>query len=366
MKRLSPIVLVVVLASAAPCAVSADATFYGLLRSRDLTPFGQLRLDMRPAYAVAIEPGTWVLETELGYQNTWALSPEVEAWLTAREPDGRRDLGPDDVQAIRDLPGENYLLDFESALLDVTLHFKFTKNLTGYLIATGVAYGGGGLDGVIESFHDAFGFSSFGRRATSRNDANLILDLKAEQVTLFRSPVSSGLMDPTVGLRYSGVSLPKNWKLAFEAAVKVPVAGERLLLSTGRTDYGMQAYLQRRGVRNAFYVDLAAVYYAGAEVPVTHGSQIIPTLILGYERRVTERTNLNVQGYVSESVYTRAQTDLDELLSEKYQISVGVRHRRAGFLFSFGFTENLQNLNNTPDIGLQAGVAYFPEGSLPR
>ena len=30
------------------------------------------------------------------------------------------------------------------------------------------------------------------------------------------------------------------------------------------------------------------------------------------------------------------------------------------FLFSFGITENLQNFNNTPDIGVQLGVAYIP------
>jgi hypothetical protein len=42
----------------APMANAADGDFYGLLRSRDLTPFGFLRLDMRPAHAVAIEPGS--------------------------------------------------------------------------------------------------------------------------------------------------------------------------------------------------------------------------------------------------------------------------------------------------------------------
>ena len=82
---------------------------YGLLRVRDLTPFGLLRLDMRPAYAVSIKPGSWALETEIGYQNTWALSPRVEQYLISLEPQGRRELGPAEVQAIRDLPGENYL-----------------------------------------------------------------------------------------------------------------------------------------------------------------------------------------------------------------------------------------------------------------
>src|SRR5262245_45507826 len=85
--------------------------FYGLLRSRDLDPFGFPRLDMRPAHAFAMEKGSWAAEFELGYQNTWAMSSEVENYLMAREHDGRRDLGPGDLAAIRNLPGENYLLD---------------------------------------------------------------------------------------------------------------------------------------------------------------------------------------------------------------------------------------------------------------
>jgi hypothetical protein len=266
----------------------------------------------------------------------------------------------------RDLPGENYLLDLEAGLLDVTLHYKFNKDWTGYVIASAVTYGGGFLDGAIEEFHDSFGFSSFGRPAASRNDVNLIYDLKGGDVALAGTPVSSGVFDPTIGVRYVGLELPGTWRLALEAAVKVPISGSRLLLSTGRADYGIQAYLQRRGRRHALYLDLAAVYYAGAQFPVEQDAQLLPTVILGYERALTERTNVNLQAYVSESVYSRKQTDLDELLSEKYQLTLGLRHRRGGFLYSFGVTENVQNYNNTPDIGLQLGLVYFPERALDR
>ena len=87
-----------------------------------------LRLDMRPAHAVSIEPGSWAVETELGYQNTWALSPEVEKYLVGLESSGRRTFGPAEMQGIMDLPGENYLLDIETATLDVTLHYKVAPN----------------------------------------------------------------------------------------------------------------------------------------------------------------------------------------------------------------------------------------------
>src|SRR5258705_9963843 len=75
---------------------------FGLLRERDLSPFGFLRLDMRPAHAVWAPPGGWGVEVLLGYQNTWAMSPNVEQYLKSLP--GRRRLGPTDLAAIRALP----------------------------------------------------------------------------------------------------------------------------------------------------------------------------------------------------------------------------------------------------------------------
>jgi hypothetical protein len=352
------------LASGMPVAYAEDGQLYGLLRSRDLSPFGFLRLDMRPAHAVSIEPGSWALETELAYQNTWALSPNVEEYLTGQEPRGRRDIGPEELQAIRDLPGENYLVDLELALLDVTFHYKFSNVWTAYVIASGVSFQGGFLDSSIEGFHDTFGFSSFGRPAVTRNQVNLIYDLKSTQYSSLGAPTDGGLLDPTIGVRYTGWTLPGRWHLATEVAVKVPVAGRRELLSTGRTDYGVQLSLQRKGQHHAFYVDAAAVYYDGASQVSPQDAQVIPTLIFGYERMLTSRTNLNIQGYISKSVYSHEETDLEDLLGEKYQYSIGLRHRRNNFLFTFGITENLQNVNNTPDIGFQLGLAWVPLSSM--
>jgi hypothetical protein len=361
MQRKNRFWLTLIFAAASMCtSVGHTRELYGLLRVRDLTPFGFLRLDMRPAYAISIEPGEWALETELGYQNTWALSPNVEKYLTSLEPQGRRDLGPTEVQAIRDLPGENYLVDTELASLDVTFHYKFSEQWTGYVIASALAYNGGFLDSTIEGFHDTFGFSTFGRPAAKRNDVNLILDLKSTQAVLLESPSDGDLTDPTFGMRYIGISMPKGWKLALEAAVKVPVWGRRLLVSTGRTDYGFQASFLKFGDHHGFYASASGVYYAGAAEPAPHDSQIIPTLVFGYERVLTERTNLNLQGYASTSVYSHNQTDLEELLKEKYQLSLGFRHRRDHLLISFAVTENLQNVNNTPDIGFQLGFTWLP------
>lgn len=335
-----------------------EGAFFGLLRARDLTPFGYLRLDMRPAYSGTPAPGTWAIEAELAYQNTWALSEEVERYLT--ELPGRRELGPAEYQAILDLPGENYLLDQELAQLDITLHYQIAANWGAYLILSGSSYRGGFLDSTIEGFHDTFGFSTFGRPAAARNDVNILLDLNSIQYAAFEAPTSGGLLDPTIGVRYSGVSMPERWKLVLESAVKVPVRGRRALLSTGRTDFGMQATLQRFGNSHALYASLSGVYYAGTSGFVPSDSQIIPTLVLAYERRITSHTNAILQGYISPSIYEKDQTELDELLATKYQLSLGLRHRRGANLFTFAVTENLQNINNTPDIGFQLGWTFIP------
>jgi hypothetical protein len=334
------------------------ADVYGLMRIRDLTPLDFPRLDMRPASALPMQRN-WAIETEFATQNTWALSPNVQEYLKSLESSGRRRLGPADQEAIRALPGESYLVDLESTTIDVTLHHRLSQQWSAYLVASGVSYGGGSMDGTVENFHHAFGLSSFGRPAVGRNQVNMIFNLKSGRHADFNAP-ASGIADPTIGVRYTSFGLPEPWRLSAEAAIKVPIAGRRMLLSSGRSDYGVQAALQRRGLHHAMYLDVAAVYFAGDTYPIRQEAQVIPTVILGYEQALTARTNVVLQGYASTSAYSHRQTDLNELLANKYQVTIGVRHRSDEFLWSFGVTENVQNFNNTPDIGYQLGLAYLP------
>jgi hypothetical protein len=358
--RLTVVIGIFCISVGAANAQAEGSIYYGLLRMRDLSPFGFLRLDMRPAHAVSIEKGSWAVEFDLGYQNTWALSKGVEDYLTSIEPQGRHALGPADLQAIRELPGENYLVDSEVATLDAIVHYKLTDSWTSYVILSGVSYQGGFLDSTIESFHETLGFSTFGRPAANKNDVNLIYDLKSAQIASFGSPTEGGILDPTLGVRYAGISMPSGWSLSFEGAVKIPIDGARPLVSTGHYDYGVQASVQRRSDHHALYANVAAVYYGGASFPVPQESQIIPTFIVGYEHRLTAKTNVNAQLYASTSTYSHASTDLDELTSTKYQYSIGMRHRIANSVITIAITENVQNINNTPDIGFQLGFAYVP------
>jgi hypothetical protein len=337
---------------------SASQPFYGPLRARDLSPFGFLRLDMRPTFAGSLAPGHWTVEAEFAYQNTWALSDAVEKYLEARGE--RRSLSADDVAAIEALPGENYLVDLELLELDVTLHRQITQAWGAYLIVSGVTYGGDALDGTIEEFHSTFGMSNRGRTTVPRGQINVLLDLDSAQTAAVDMSRHDGLLDPTLGVRYSLAGLPVPWSLALEAAVKVPLGGTRAWLSTGRTDYGVQASLLHRGSRHAFFSSLALVAYAGSDEELHPSEEIVPTLVVGLDSHVTGRTHSIVQFYASPSIFGDDETGLEELNSSKFLVSLGLRHHRGPHLVSFAVTENVANFNNTPDIALQIGYAYRP------
>ena len=61
--------LVAAMSFATTSAIAAGADesdYFGLLRARDLTPFGFLRLDMRPTHARVAPEGGWVPTRRLG------------------------------------------------------------------------------------------------------------------------------------------------------------------------------------------------------------------------------------------------------------------------------------------------------------
>ncbi len=350
-------ILVSILLSA-PLMAADTPAFFGLLRARDLSPFGYLRLDMRPGFSNSPARGEWTIETDFAYQNTWATSPKVEQWLNSL--DGRHELGPADYQTLRDLPGENYLVDLELAQLDVAINYQFTEKLGGYLVVSGASFGGGFLDSTIEGFHELIDGPEFGRPAAARNDYNVLFDLEGSQYAAFESPGKGGFLDPVVGVRYTTTSASERWRVSLESAIKIPLSNRSAALSTGRTDFGTQVSVQRFSGKHALYANAAVVYYAGMDNFVSEPARVLPTLVLGYERRVTPRTNVILQGYVSRSIYGREETDLEELRGMKTQLSAGVHHRRGAHLITFALTENIGYINNTPDIGWQIGYSFDP------
>jgi hypothetical protein len=333
----------------------------GLLRGRDLSPFGLLRLDMLPTHTADAEAGTWTFELLYAYQNTFVMSNNVRNYLAQRNI-GRRPLRPEDAAAILALPGDAYYVDGEIGHADLIVERRFNDYWSVYVTVPYIHYGSGVLDSTIESFHDNFGFSQQGRDYVARNQFQIVYGIGDVRFAMLDRNTEGGFGDPVLGARYSLPQPRFGWDIVVEVAAKFAVDGERFLLSTGRHDYGVQFTLQRRlgeTGRHAIYLAGSGVYYAGGpEIPGDR-SELIPTFLAGYSYGLTPRTSIILQGYVSQSVIQ--DTTLEELKEEKYQMSLGVQSRSKNILWSLAITENISNFNNTPDIGAQMGIAYMPK-----
>jgi len=330
-------------------------THVGLLRVRDLTPFGIQRLDFLPAHSVTASPGTWALEVNLSYQNTYVLSDNVAEYLRNRG-DGRRvRLTQEDVDAIFAMGEEAYFVDLELGLFDLTAHYRFNHHWGGYLTIPVFAFQDSFLDATIEGFHDEFGFSTANRDLTARDEFQVVVATNGTRLARLEAP-DDGVGDPVFGARYSLFAEPDGWNLLLEGAFKVAWRDEEPFLSSGRSDAGVQLSLQRFLDRQAFYLTASAVYFDGSDNPVTPDLQeVIPTVVIGWERRLTRHTNAILQLYASPSVVQ--DSELDELTADKYLVSLGFQARRGEWFYRFALTENLQNFLNTPDVGLTLSLA---------
>jgi hypothetical protein len=331
-----------------------------LLRVRDLTPFGIRRLDFIPAHAVAARPGTWAIEANLSYQNTFVLSENVADYLAQRGGGDRVKLSQLDVDAILAAEDEAYLVDLELGLLDLTAHYRFSRHWGGYVTVPVMTFRDGLFDAAIEGFHDEFGFDTAHRDLTRRNDFQVVIAAAGVHLTALEPP-NDGVGDPVLGARYSLFAQPDRWNLILEGAAKVAWSHQRPFLSSGRSDLGAQLSLQKFLDRQAFYLTASVVYWSGSSFDITpEPRKIIPTAVVGWERRLTRRTNGIVQLYTSPSV-VRSST-LDELTAEKYLLSAGLQSRRGSWFYRVAVTENLHNISNTPDIGLTLSVARVSFG----
>lgn len=324
----------------------------GILRGRDLAPFGLQRLDMRPTDMRDRPIGEWTVELQAAYQNTFAMSDDVLDFLQHRKV-GRTPMRAEDAQTLLSAPRDSYYVDMEVGLVDLILQRRFAEEFTAFFELPYIYYGQGNLDGLIEDFHEAAGLGQMGRDYVARNRFQMVYRFGDRRQEMLDREVTGGFGDPIAGIRYmpSG-SGPWHW--ALEAAAKIPVDGERQLLSTGETDFGLQASTRRRFGRTALQASVSVVYYSGGfESPA---DEVIPTFIIAGSYAATPATNIILQTYASRSAVRG--TTLSELNDNKYQVSLGLQSNIRSWTWTFAITENIANFNNTPDVGFQFGLSY--------
>ena len=325
--------------------------FVPCAHARDLSIFNVLRLEMPEAHFTPAPRDTWSVDVQVGYQNTWSMSPNIQDYFETRGV--RRRLSAGDIEEIRALPFEKFLVDLEMGVVDVAIHRRLAREWSVYGILSAVTYNGGALDAPIERFHSALGFREYVRGAVPRNSFTVIAELKDTRYVLQDAP-TGGLLDPTLGVRYTRGSL------TLDGAIKVPLGGTRPFLSNGHFEYGVQATLKDTWGAHSAWASLAAVRTHGGAVIDTHGGFVVPTAVAGYEYAFGERASAFLQGHVSRYALDSRDTDIGGLRQPKTQISAGVRYRTGASTFALSFSEAFGAYNGLPDLGLHLGWTYAP------
>ena len=249
-ERLLAVVLLVLAvglwAHPAGAAAKGEYRLVGPLRARDMTPFGLLVLDLAPPYAVQDADKGWAVELNVQSANNWLPSDNALQVLEQR-PDPRAPLSQEDLEALLALDDDVFFVDAAVQLVAPTFHYIWNSRWAGYLTLPVLLYNGGIADSEIESFHEEFGFSSQGRELMARNEFSVAVKLQQAELAILGEPTNGGFADPVLGLRrsFSG----EKWGFVVGGAVKLSVADEDKLLSTGSEDFGLTPSLWLSRVR---------------------------------------------------------------------------------------------------------------------
>ena len=309
----------------------ASHTGLGPLSVRSQSAYQTLRLGILPRLPSGQKRGEHQLRLGVTWSNIWAIDPEGFDPERARYGDR--------------------LLDFES--FDGHISYAYGVSDTIQLEAEYEQRWrfGGGLDGVIEGFHDLFGIDQNGRDRAPRNDFRIFLD----------PPSANGPVD--LGAEFEG-SYAKNLLFTFhhnltEGAATWPAISYAI---TGRYanddaaggsgwDAAFSAGAARRFARFYVYLSIGYAWYSndtfyGIELP--HSQFIV---LAAGEWRFALRMSLVVEWLRTQDV--KNGSDIFPGISNQIVVGWKWELRPSGVL-EIGILQNAVPYDASPDFGVHA------------
>jgi len=208
------------------------------------------------------------------------------------------------------------------------------------------------LDGVVNTFHDAFGIKQNGRTEVVKNDTRVLIpsygiDLGNE----IKGPFSQ-----TVGLSVQKVLVDKSVRWP-AIAVHFNMSYETLdngVIEQGAVDYGLQFSIAQKRESGYLYGNLSLTHFGSDNwlgVPLAEEQF---TGMLGYELTMGAHQAFIVQYLFSEGVIE----NMGELSDFSHEIHIGYKWRTRTMLWEAGLVENIVNFDNSPDVAFTVGVTY--------
>lgn len=322
----------------------------GPLRIRDQFLLNMNLLAFEPDAASVLEPGGSRLELIETVSNTFAMSEVMSESLEQRS--ARAPVTLDDLRAV---PGNNFYLDAEVYRTAVSYDRAVSEGVQVGVTLQWLSFVGGALDGVIESFHDAFGFDQSGREGVPRGAYTAYVRSGGLEVIDQTKP-GSGLGDVVVRSKVKLLERRRNSLVSLQAAMKLPLGDGDDLFSSGSVDAGVE-------VLGSYYPsDRLCLHYSLGVLRLGDwplfglSSQTLLSGMAGLELGTSPSSSLIAQMTVSRSPFD--DLELPELSALSLQASVGYKHEFGNdFVFFGALTENVANFDNTADVGFHLGVS---------
>jgi len=330
-------------------------------RIRDYAFPGFLMLGFAPTPAAPLGRGHSAYESHYSVVNDFQLSSEVADYLEQTHGSNRRPLNETDIAFVLGLPkGQRFYVDGEITVWEFAAHWGLTDHIDVGVSLNYIGYGGGTLDRTIYKFHDAVNINQHAREFVENNQFQVVMGITDNNALILRSPPThGGLSDPSFFLRYAFPGHSSGWRFNFATGIKAPVADKDVFLSTGSWDIGFQLVADKRYANDALIFNLGLVLPGDIKVR-NFDTPSLPFFNINWAHRIKgpTRTKFFLQMQLAEHPFHEAiDTELSEL---EFQLTIGFKWDTSLGTLGAGFTENLFNFDNTPDIGFHFtwGVLY--------
>ncbi len=333
----------------------------GPVAVRNQLPFDQLFLGLTPEGAGTVERKALRATVFLSWSNTFIMSPEIRAWVTANRPPGRHELTPGEIESIEAAyPGHDlYFFDGEVARWGIRLAYGLTDTLQLTLDTAIHSRGGGFADPTIESFHNAFDLHNAGRERFPQNHFQVFMRFGDGEFFRNGAPANNVMGDTSLELKLRSNGRWHGWMGATAVAVKAPTGNVRNFGGSGEWDAQAAVYASRPlGRGGALHLDLAYTWLGGIDNLPGFDVSHIWTVLGAWEIWSPHRkVNWVLQGTFTTSVFSGTTiSDLSDgswLLMGGFRIPAGRRG-----LFTMAFIENIVQYDNSTDIALHVDYRY--------
>ncbi len=337
----------------ANAASAAEFEFSGPLRFADQFPITVVALAVEPLPLELLGAGAWQAELAVSAGNTFTRSRPVQRALEARTdrlPVTREFLQQADLETETGEPV--FYIDGETLRTELRLRRGLRRGLELEVRIPFVQRHGGGMDTFLEELHNTLGLDQDGRLGVPKHGQGLVLTLPDRELEL--TPESSfTLADPLVAVRGERPLPRAGQRVTWDVAVKIPVADEGRLSSSGSVDLAAQAQWSACSARRCAFAALN-LRHLGAWRELGLSSRLVPGGYVGLEQRWLGLSWL-AQLLVASSALDGI--GIDDLDADTWQLSLGL-HKRLGqaYAITAAVTENAVHFDNGPDIAVHLAL----------